>query len=299
MPYRFEYNKLCGLGKYASTNPGGTTTSTENSEEWASIKSRMTTRTANLLGMLTKDNKIQENIPDKDRSRFSCARYKFFLECPVPLSAECCKIMKKRPVHGYGRKTGRKPITAQMASESRLRTQQWLKNGCNGFDMRSPISNPMSFWTEQDVLLYIYLYLTPHVAKMWEVAVNGHGSRRKKARKFLKRWNYTKTGICSVYGDVVVDYQSAGQVEGQINLSEYGLFDNERPLLKTTGCDRTGCMFCGYGCHLEKSPGRFERMKITHPKQYDFIMRPWSEGGLGYKELIDWINEHGNLNIRY
>lgn len=28
-------------------------------------------------------------------------------------------------------------------------------------------------------------------------------------------------------------------------------------------------------------------------------MRSWNEGGLGFKEVIDWINEHGNLNIRY
>jgi hypothetical protein len=58
-------------------------------------------------------------------------------------------------------------------------------------------------------------------------------------------------------------------------------------------------MFCGYGCHLEKGEGRFERMKKTHPKQYDYIMRPWEQGGLNYKEVIDWINEHGNLNIKY
>lgn len=59
-------------------------------------------------------------------------------------------------------------------------------------------------------------------------------------------------------------------------------------------------MFCGYGCHLEKpGEGRFELMKKTHPKQYDYIMRPWEEGGLNYKEVIDWINENGNLHIKY
>ena len=35
------------------------------------------------------------------------------------------------------------------------REMQWLKFGCNGFNMKTPISNPMSFWTEQDVLQYI------------------------------------------------------------------------------------------------------------------------------------------------
>jgi len=39
--------------------------------------------------------------------------------------------------------------------------------------------------------------------------------------------------------------------------------------------------------------------KETHPKQYDYIMRPASAGGLNYKEVIDWLNEHGNLNIKY
>lgn len=40
-------------------------------------------------------------------------------------------------------------------------------------------------------------------------------------------------------------------------------------------------------------------MKVTHPKTYEWIMKPTEDGGLGYKEVIDWINEHGNLNIRY
>jgi 3'-phosphoadenosine 5'-phosphosulfate sulfotransferase (PAPS reductase)/FAD synthetase len=179
--------------------------------------------------------------------------------------------MKKEPSKRYSKETGRKPITATMASESRLRTQKWLQNGCNGFEMKSPISNPMSFWTEQDVLLYIKQNNLP---------------------------------ICGVYGEIVEDLDGTDEVEGQLTMSDIegwenqGIFDAERLPLKTTGCNRTGCMFCGFGCHLEKE-SRFERMKQTHPKQYDYIMRPAEEGGLNYKEVIDWINEHGNLNIRY
>jgi uncharacterized Fe-S cluster-containing MiaB family protein len=78
------------------------------------------------------------------------------------------------------------------------------------------------------------------------------------------------------------------------------LFDLGIHTLKTTGCSRMGCMFCGYGCHLEKpGEGRFERMKVTHPKQYEYIMKPKEKGGLNYKEVIDWINANSNLNIRY
>lgn len=68
---------------------------------------------------------------------------------------------------------------------------------------------------------------------------------------------------------------------------------------KTTGVHRTGCVFCGYGCHLEKSGGRFLKLKETHPKLYNYLMRPWSEGGLGYKDVIDWLNKNGNLHIEY
>lgn len=60
--------------------------------------------------------------------------------------------------------------------------------------------------------------------------------------------------------------------------------------LKTTDCDRTGCMFCGFGCHLEKSPNRFQRMKETHPKQYQYCMKPWEEGGLGLDEVLNYIH---------
>lgn len=216
--------------------------------------------------------KLQGTAIDKDgnKSAYNQEKWGFLLESPFNVSHQCCNVMKKDPTHRYSKANDAKPITAQMASESRLRSQQWLRNGCNGFNMKSPISNPMSFWTEQDVLYYIKINNIP---------------------------------IASVYGNIVRDYDGTDNLEGQMDMSELdaslGIFDIGRPTLKTTGCQRTGCMFCGYGCHLEKSPNRFERMKETHPKQYDYIMRPKEQGGLNYKEVIDWINEHGNLNIKY
>lgn len=52
--------------------------------------------------------------------------------------------------------------------------------------------------------------------------------------------------------------------------------------LHTTGCQRTGCMFCMFGLHFDESPNRFERMKETHPKQYDYIMNK-----LGGKHVVE------------
>ena len=220
-----------------------------------------TLKTAILLGMLTKDNQIKANIPSKDMSQFAQVKWKFFLDAPFEISNRCCNVMKKDPVHRYGKKTGRHPITAQMASESRLRSQKWLQNGCNAFDVKNPISNPMSFWTEQDVLLYIKTY---------------------------------DIQIASVYGDVVVDYEGMGQVEGQMSFADFmdaEEFDLDRPLLKTTGCQRTGCLLCGFGCHLDKGEGRFERLKRTHPKVCN-VLDHVTNNGVTYRQAIDWINEN-------
>lgn len=53
----------------------------------------------------------------------------------------------------------------------------------------------------------------------------------------------------------------------------------------TTGCERTGCMFCGYGCHLDSEPNRFQRLRLTHPKQYDYIINK-----LGMGKVLDYLN---------
>lgn len=212
--------------------------------------------------LLRLEGKIGSAKNGKGMSMFNCSKWHFMVGAPYDFSSKCCDVMKKRPFKKYHQETGRVPITAQMASESRLRKKNWLLHGCNAFDAGKQMSNPMSFWCENDVLQYI---------------------------------KQNRIKICSVYGNIIEE----GELNGQMTWDDYCNF-NTCTKLKTTGLNRTGCMFCMYGAHLEKpGEGRLERMKKTHPKQYDYIMRPWEEGGLNYKEVIDWLNEHGNLNIRY
>lgn len=208
---------------------------------------------------------IQGILLDKNgkKGAFNKERYSFFLDAPFEITNKCCNVMKKNPAKKYGRESGRVPIIATMAEESVQRRSHWLQEGCNVYDSNHPHSKPMSFWTEQDVLRYIKEYQIP---------------------------------IASVYGEIVPDYGEE-QCEGQMSIEDFGLVPDQRKL-KTTGCQRTGCMFCGFGCHLNNDQ-RFVLMKTTHPKQYEYIMKPKDQGGLGYKEIIDWINEHGNLDIKY
>lgn len=92
-----------------------------------------------------------------EKAGYSCKKYKYLLDAPFKISERCCQIMKKRPAYRYEKQTGNFPITATMASESRLRESSWITNGCNSYNASRKISNPMAFWTEQDVLEYCYV----------------------------------------------------------------------------------------------------------------------------------------------
>lgn len=145
-------------------------------------------------------------------------KWKPLIKSDFKISNRCCDVMKKNPLHKYQRESGKKGIVATMADKSQMRFEQYMRGDCNQYTAKYPISKPMSFWNEQDVLQYIKRYNLP---------------------------------IASVYGDVV----------------------EENGKLKTTGVHRTGCMFCMYGVHLEQiGQTRFDKMRITHPQLYDYIM---------------------------
>lgn len=122
------------------------------------------------------------------------------------------------------------------------------ENGCNGFDMKAPVSNPLSFWVENDILQYI-------------------------AENNLE--------IAKAYRRVV--------------------FSEKEGRYYTTGCQRTGCIFCLFGITQDRD--RIARLQIEEPKLADYVLRGgefgdsgyWqpSNNGLGYWFIIDWLNLHG------
>lgn len=99
---------------------------------------------------------------ERTGTAYDYSSYSYLLNAPFPISDMCCSEMKKKPVKEHEKKCGEVAITAQMAEESQARLTEWLVNGCNSFEKKRPISNPMSFWTEQDVLTYIHTYKQPY-----------------------------------------------------------------------------------------------------------------------------------------
>lgn len=207
-------------------------------EQSAFIQEYRTTKSEKLKKIRLEGNKYGRGKISK--------KWRFLIDAPFLIGDKCCDIMKKNPAKKYEKETGLHPYIGTMAEESAQRKSNWIKYGCNAFEKTRPTSQPLSFWTEQDILQYIRDY----------------------------NIDYAK----EVYGSIVED---------------------ENGLLHTTGCQRTGCEFCLYGAQCEKGKGRLERIKEMHPKRYEFIMRPVDENGLGYREVVDYINSHSDANIKY
>lgn len=55
------------------------------------------------------------------------------------------------------------------------------------------------------------------------------------------------------------------------------------------GYEGTGCIFCMYGVHLEHEPNRFQRLQKTHPKLWRYCMKDWDMGGLGLRQVLEYI----------
>lgn len=89
-------------------------------------------------------------------------KWKYLTSEPYAVHNICCDKLKKEPMHRFCKETGRYPIIGVMASESQRREKDYLKNGgCNYFNGKSPKSQPLSIWLEQDIWDYIAKFKLP------------------------------------------------------------------------------------------------------------------------------------------
>lgn len=183
-----------------------------------------------MLGVAAKEDQFEDF---SGKSLFNKEKWLPIAEyLPVPISMYCCNVMKKQPMQKYSRANKTYPIIGTMAEESRMRKQAWIRQGCNAFTGKIH-SQPMSFWTEQDVLQYI---------KQFEI------------------------DICSIYGDINIVDKKGNIVETE----EAGM--SEGCKWQCSGCQRSGCIYCGFGFFSEKGETRFQRLAKTHPRQYEFCI---------------------------
>lgn len=85
---------------------------------------------------------------------------------------------------------------------------------------------------------------------------------------------YRGTPICSDYGEIV---------------------NGDDGHFRCTKAQRTGCALCGFGCQFDTE--RFVRLQETEPAKVRFAFKPKTEGGAGYKEAIEYMNEYCGTKI--
>lgn len=73
---------------------------------------------------------------------------------PEDISDVCCEILKKKPFKKYVKETSRYPFMGITQDESFRRENQYNHTGCNVYDGSTIKSQPIGFWTKQDILRY-------------------------------------------------------------------------------------------------------------------------------------------------
>ena len=82
-------------------------------------------------------------------------KWMFLRDAPFEISPKCCDVMKKRPSAKYEKETGHRVMTGRMCDDSFQRQQKWAQQGCNAFNATRPHSEPLSHWTQADIVAYV------------------------------------------------------------------------------------------------------------------------------------------------
>ena len=187
---------------------------------------------------------------------------------PFLVSDKCCYYLKEKPCNDYAKESGRFPYMGLMASEGGRRQKALMLNGCNYISPGTKRSAPFAIFNRQDILT---------LALEMEDYYHAH------CRDFGE--TEIETIIPAIYGEIVRDADGT---------------------LRTTKAQRTGCSMCGFGIHMEGRPHRFDLLRESNPKEWEFWMKHiyQDEDGKwwGFGDVLDYIgvgwedDPHGDLD---
>ena len=153
---------------------------------------------------------------------------------PFLVSDKCCYYLKEKPCNDYAKESGRYPYMGLMASEGGRRQKALMLNGCNYISPGTKRSAPFAIFNRQDILT---------LALEMEDYYHAHWRDFGEAE--------IETIIPAIYGEIVRDADGT---------------------LRTTKAQRTGCSMCGFGIHMEGRPHRFDLLRESKPKEWEFWM---------------------------
>lgn len=171
------------------------------------------------------------------------------------VSDRCCYYLKEKPCNDYAKETGLYPYMGLMASEGGRRQKALMLHGCNYISPGTKRSAPFAIFDRQDILTLV-LEMDAWYHEHW----TEFGPEE------------LETIVPSIYGEILRDPDGT---------------------LRTTKAQRTGCSMCGFGIHLEKRPHRFDYLRETNPKEWEYQMyhigRDINGNEIGWGHVLDYI----------
>jgi hypothetical protein len=171
---------------------------------------------------------------------------------PFLVSNKCCYYLKEKPCDDWARKHNSHPYLGMMASEGGQREDALVEHGCNYYGKTVMRSAPFAPFLRQDILQLVQemnLYYLTHIDVFEELY-------------YMQPYSKDKDGN-------VIPYQPLRTIIPEI----YGTIERKPDgTLYTTKAQRTGCSMCGFGIHMEQRPHRFDRLRESNPKEWEFWM---------------------------
>ena len=197
------------------------------------------------------------------------------------------KMTYKQVIDKYGYPVASKDV-AQKIHEIRTTKSDKLKNkrmnGDNKGNGKLPVKWRSLIKAPFKVSHKCCDILKKNPAKSYEKETNRKpyiGTMTQESRQ--RKQAYNKNG-CNAY-DGPRPKSSPISLWNDMDIWNYIKSNNiEYASIYKKGADRTGCMFCAFGVHMEKGENRFQRMAKTHPRQYNTCMNK-----LGMKSVLDYI----------
>lgn len=185
------------------------------------------------------------------------------------VSDKCCYYLKEKPCNDYAKESGRYPYMGLMASEGGRRQKALMLHGCNYISPGTKRSCPFAIFNRQDVLqLVLEMETWIKEPENWQ----RFRARHKMNTGIDLGETPPETIVPEIYGKIVQDSDGT---------------------LRTTKAQRTGCSMCGFGIHLEKRPHRFDYLRQTNPKEWEYQMyrigRDVHGNEIGWGHVLDYI----------
>lgn len=101
----------------------------------------------------------------------------------------------------------------------------------------------------------------------------------KAVDSLRRRTTYMAHG-CNTFGKIPHSTPMAFWTDEDVN-NYIQLFNLEISEIYNKGYKHTGCIYCAFGCSKEVYPNRFQILKMTHPKLWDYCMHK-----LGWENVL-------------